>query len=218
MGGTPTNILLACEYEVVGLGIAKYLEDQSNAFRIYPASTLEALYSTLTAHPINIAFIELALLKSTGLNAITDILKSVPPLKIIVLSRNEKEPFISQCMELGTLGYVSLKCQPEELLEAISTVQGNQKYLSQDVAYNYALSSLDKNDQLISVLTTREYQVFTQIAQGISVTDIAAAMHLSPKTIHVYRANIMSKLNMTNGSELTLLALKHGVISVDVIG
>lgn len=217
MGGTTINTLLACEYQIVCLGIAKYLENNDKVSVTHTVSTLSTLYSTLNKHQIDIAFVELALLKSSGLSAIKDILKLDPGLKIIVLSRNEKEPFISKCMELGALGYVSLKCQPQELFEALNTVYRNDKYLSQDVAYDFALSNLEKNEQVFSVLTTREYQVFTQLSQGKSVAEIAEGIHLSPKTVHVYRSNIMGKLGAKNVSELTLIALKHGIISIDVI-
>ena len=217
MGGKTINILLACEYQIVCLGIARYLEDNNKVAVTHTVSSLSKVYSTLKANQIDIAFIELTLLKSSGLTAIKDTLKIDPGLKIIVLSRNEKEPFISKCMEFGALGFVSLKCQPNELFGAIDSVHHNNKYLSQDVAYDYAISNLDKNQQLFSVLTTREYQVFTQLSRGLTVTEIAASIHLSPKTVHVYRANIMKKLGIKNASELTLIALKHGIISIDVV-
>ena len=217
MGGRTIKLLLACEYQIVCLGIARYIEDSGKAQVAHELSTLSDLYSTINASQIDIALVDLALLKASGLSAIKDIIKIDPGLKIIILSRNEKEPFISKCMELGALGYVSLKCHPQELLDAIDTVQRDIRYLSQDVAYGFALSNLDKTQQIFSVLTPREYQVFTQLAQGLSVAEIAGSIHLSSKTVHVYRANIMKKLGVKNVSELTLIALRHGIISIDVI-
>ena len=211
------NILLACEYHIVSLGIAQYLETNNQRTSTKTTSTLSSLYSTLKQTQVDIAIVELTLLKSSGLTVIKDIIKIDPGLKIIVLSRNEKEPFISKSMEFGALGYVSLKCQPQELLDAIESVYLNKKYLSKDVAYEFALSNLDNKQQPFSLLTTREYQVFTQLSQGISVNGIAESIHLSPKTIHVYRADIMNKLGLKNSSELTLIALKHGIISIDVV-
>lgn len=197
--------------------MSAYLKDRSDMACHHQAESLQQAVDCLAAEKADVAIIDLSLLKPSGLAELRQILKQDPGLKIIVLSCTEKEPFITQCMENGALGYLSLKCSKDELVEAIHTVYRNEKYLSRDVAYSYAISSLNKNDNPISALTAREYQVFTMLAKGSAVADIARALFISPKTVHVYRANIFSKLKLSSAFELTLLALRQGVISIDVM-
>ena len=209
-------VLYISEYDLVASGLSAYLVDHPLIKFSGNADSIATAINML-AEGCDVAIVDLTLLKASGLSDIKLLLKQDPGLKIIVLSRNEREPFITQSIENGALGYISLKCSQSELIEAIQTVYRNERYLSRDVAYGYAMASLNKNDSALSSLTTREYQVFTMLAKGSSIADIASALFISPKTVHVYRANIFSKLKLSNAYELTLLALRQGVISVDVI-
>ncbi len=215
--GNPISVLVISEYAIVRLGVAAYLNENPfvKSFRL--AESMQEAQPVIQADDIDVVIVDLALLKLSGLSGIGMLLKQDPGIKIIVLSRNEKEPFITQCIEHGALGYISLRCGQGELIEAIRTVCRNEKYLSQDVAYGYAIASLNKADNPIARLTSREYQSFTLLAKGASINDVAAALFISPKTVHVYRANIFSKLKISSAYELTLLALRHGVISIDVL-
>jgi two-component system invasion response regulator UvrY len=211
------NILLVCEFQIVCLGIVKLIENHKDLSVFGRAPSLADLTAILKKSHIDVALVELSLLKQPGLSAIRDILKTDPGLKIIVLSRDEKEPFISNSIDNGALGFISLKCPPEEMIEAIRCVYENEKYLSKDVAYEFAISSLCKEKQTLSGLTSREFQVFTMLCHGKSVTEIAETIYLSPKTVHVYRASIMNKLSVKNLADLTLIALKNGIVSIDSV-
>lgn len=213
----PISVLLASQFSVVRLGVITYLKDCLDIVCQHQVESLQQVAEQLTHANADVAIIDLSLLKPSGLADLRLLIKQDPGLKVIVLSRSEKEPFITQCMDNGALGYLSLKCTQAELIEAIRTVYRNEKYLSQDVAYGYAMASLNKTESALSSLTAREYQVFTLLAKGSAVAEIAKALFISPKTVHVYRANIFFKLGLSGVFELTLLALRHGVISIDVL-
>lgn len=214
--GNTADLLLICEYPVLGIGIVGILQSNTE-FSIRQESNFSSIYSVLRQQKLDVVLIELVFLKSSGLLSLKELLKAYPLLKIIVLGRGEREPFISKSFEYGALGYLSLKCEPKEIAQAVDKVLRGEKYLSHQVALDYAMSNLEKNQHIASILTVREYQVFVELAKGRSASEIGALLHLSPKTIHVYRANILEKLHVKNSSELTLIALKHGIISIDVI-
>lgn len=213
----PLSILMISEYSIVRLGVAAYLNANPLIQSLRSVESLQQAQSIIPEDNVDVMIVDLTLLKPSGLSTISTLLKQDPGIKIIVLSRNEQEPFITQCMENGALGYVSMKCSQDELLEAIQTVYRNEKYLSHDVAYGYAIASLNKGDNPIALLTSREYQVFTLLAKGTAINDVAGALFISPKTVHVYRANVFNKLKLTSAFELTLLALRHSVISLEGI-
>lgn len=215
---TSISVLHITSYAVVQYGVAAYLDKQAFIRALHHVTSLDAAGQVLAGDDgVDVAIVDLMLLKPSGLSDIRSLLKGDPGLKIIVLSRSEQEPFVTQSMENGALGYVSMKCSADELIEAIQTVYRNEKYLSRDVAYGYAMASLNKTDNPILQLTTREYQVFTLLAKGTTIAEVAAQLFISPKTVHVYRTNIFTKLKLSSAFELTLLALRHGVISTDVL-
>jgi DNA-binding NarL/FixJ family response regulator len=211
------NVLLVSEYPLLRLGLATYLQEQAVVDQLHHANSLSVALEKIEHEQIDIALVELALLKPSGLGAIRTLLRPAAAPRLIVLSRREFEPFITQCVAGGALGYLSLNSQPVELLTAIRTVLGGEKYLGRDAAYAYALARLNRDEHVLSTLSSREYQVFTRLARGVSVNDIAATLCLSPKTVHVYRSNILGKLNLATAFELTLLALRSGVITIDSI-
>lgn len=215
MGDKDIRVALLCEYRITAFGIKTLLNAEEDISVDRSVSRFSGLYSLIEEQQPHVALIELSFLKSSGLSALKDITRNRPGIGLIVLSRNEREPFISKTMEHGALGYVSLDCEPVELVEAVRSVSLGRRFLSQDIAYDFAISRLENKDDLLSSLTGREYEVLTHLAKGNSVNEVAPLLHLSPKTIHVYRANLLTKLNASNNSELTLIALRLGVVSLD---
>lgn len=216
MGDKDIRVALLCEHRITAFGITTLLNAEEDISVDRSVSRFSGLYSLIEEQQPHVALIELSFLKSSGLSALKDITRNHPGIGLIVLSRRETEPFITKSVEFGALGYVSLNCEPKELVSAVHCVSQGRRYLSKDVAYQFAMSSLDKKGDLLSSLTGREYEVLTHLAKGNSVNEVAPLLHLSPKTIHVYRANLLTKLNASNNSELTLIALRHGVVSLDV--
>ena len=211
------SILVISEYPVVRLGLSTYFHDKNTIASVWQVGSLSDATDLLKEQRIDVVIVDLGLLKPSGLSAIKGLLKQEPGIKIIVLSRSETEPFVTKCIENGALGFISLKIEPDEIMEAVHAVHRNEKYLSKSVAYQYAIANLNKNSNTLSSLTNREYQVFTLLAQGRSINEIAGDLFISSKTVHVYRANIMSKLQLDSAFELTLMAIKNGIISVDAI-
>jgi DNA-binding NarL/FixJ family response regulator len=199
------------------MGIISLLKPHDHLEILPPLSPPTDIKPIIQQSSIDVLVIELSLLKTSGLMLIRELINLDPALRVLVMSRKEKEPFISKCIEYGALGYISLQCSVDELITAINTVYQGNNYLSQDVAYSFALSKLNNNQDCVLQLTDREYQVFTALAQGMCVKDIAMNMCLSPKTVHVYRSNIMKKLNVTNTAELTIIAFKNGIITIDLV-
>lgn len=89
----------------------------------------------------------------------------------------------------------SKRCSPDELIAAVHTVATGGCYLTPDIAIKLASGRQDP-------LTKRERQVAEKLAQGMAVKEIAAELGLSPKTVHVHRANLMEKLGVSNDVEL----------------
>jgi two-component system invasion response regulator UvrY len=137
-----------------------------------------------------------------------------PEARVLVLSVHENEPFPSLALERGASGYLTKRCAPEELITAVRELAHGRKYLASDVARRIALGRSDGEPKRLASLSPRELEVFGSLAHGRSVNEIAANLNLSPKTVHVHRANLLAKLGVKTTAELVALAVRHGVLDV----
>ncbi len=146
-----------------------------------------------------------------GLDAIRRIISHDSSARVLVLTVMESDPFPSHVLNAGAKGYLTKRCAPEELLEAVVTIHGGGTYIS-DVIQAKLGANADDEASPVRALTKRELQIFTHLADGQSVTQVAELMFLSPKTIHAHRTNILRKLKASNNSELVHLAIRHGIV------
>lgn len=148
-----------------------------------------------------------------GLDAIKRIILDDAGARILVLTIWEASPYPARVAEAGVKGYVTKRCAQNELVHAVREVYSGRQYFSPAISEQIDADGDSNCDSSpISQLTRRELEIFTLLAEGRSVNAIADAIFLSPKTVHAHRANILRKLNLTNGSELIYLALRSGII------
>ncbi len=112
-----------------------------------------------------------------------------------MLSVHDSPALIEQALQAGAKGFLSKRCSPDELIAAVRTAAHGGCYLTPDIAQKLACNSQDP-------LTNREREVAQLLARGLEVKAIAEQLGLSPKTVHVHRANLMDKLKVSNNVEL----------------
>jgi two-component system, NarL family, invasion response regulator UvrY len=120
-----------------------------------------------------------------------------------------------RALQAGALGYLSKRSAPEVLIDAIRTIAKGQRYLDAHIAQRIAVQDITGDKTPTDQLSAREFEVFIQLARGQSVAQISAALALSASTVGTHLYNVKQKLGLTNQSEITLLAVKHGLIDVE---
>ena len=130
-----------------------------------------------------------------------------------MLSMYSEGQYAIRSLKAGASGYLTKESAPEELIEAIRKVSRGGKYVSASLAEKL-VSHLNRKTEIPAheTLSDREHQVMTMIASGKTVTEIADQLSLSVKTISTNRARALKKMGLKNNSELTLYAVKHGLI------
>ncbi|MGB0467885.1 MAG: response regulator [Pontibacterium sp.] len=146
-----------------------------------------------------------------GLDAIHRIVSHSPDARILVLTVMESEPFPTHVLNAGAKGYLTKRCGPDELLEAIFEIYRGGTYISGEIKARMNETANDEASP-VNTLTKREFQIFTHLAEGQTVNQVAESMFLSPKTIHAHRTNIFRKLEVGNNSELVHLAIRQGLV------
>lgn len=147
----------------------------------------------------------------TSFNFLAHLREHHPDIKVIIASMYDHDPYVSQAMRLGALGYVSKRSASEEMIDAVRAVSQGQRYLSDDVSF----SKEPNVDICIDSLTNRELQALPLFAKGLNAKQVAQELGMMPKTAHVHKANIYSKLGVSTSFELLKIAINFGVIQLD---
>jgi DNA-binding NarL/FixJ family response regulator len=151
-----------------------------------------------------------------GLEATKKLVRLSPDTQVIAVSAYEDDPFPSRLLKAGASGFVSKGADISEIIQAIRIVRSGQRYLSPSVAQQLALKSFN-NEHLESpfeALSERELQICMMIVNCHKVAHISETLHLSPKTVNSYRYRVFEKLDISSDVELTLLAIRHGMLEV----
>ena len=151
-----------------------------------------------------------------GAEATRQILKAVPEAKVLVLSMHENEEFLTELLAAGAHGFVTKSDAATDLIQAMSTVLGNKPYLSssllQGLLESYGRQGYMPTAAIVGGLTPREREVARLLGQGESNKEIAAALHLSPKTVETHRANLMRKLGLHSIADLVHYTIRKNLV------
>ena len=156
----------------------------------------------------------------TGIGAIeaTRLLRRVDEsIRLVALSPNVDPSVPLRLFEMGIDGYLTKSSEPHEVVEAVQEVHGGRKYLDSRVARNIVLDQVRGRMSPLDILTPRELEIMTWIAKGKRVSEIAAALARSPKTISTLRSRVFRKLDVNSDVEVALLAIRHRLVKLDFL-
>ncbi len=210
----PINVLLVDDHSVVRAGFRRLLETSPEITVIGEADTGDKAWRLFEDLGPDVVVMDLSMPGMGGLEAIEKIRKIAAQARILVLSVHENEPFPSRALQKGAAGYLTKRCAPEELVIAVREIADGKCFLGKDIARRLAAERRDSERNLLTKLTSREFQVFTLLAKGRSVAEIADTIFISPKTVHVHRANVFRKLSISTTAELVRMAIRNDIIDL----
>lgn len=183
-----------------GIQVAGEAESGEQACRDYPRVAPDVVVMDLSMPGMG------------GLEAVRRLLARDPATRILALSALEATAYPQRVFKAGALGYLSKRSAPEALIEAVRTVAGGRRYLDAQLGQRMALAQIEGEANPVDVLTEREFAVFLHLAQGRTVAQIADNLKLAPSTVGTHLYNVKQKLAAANQAELTLVALRWGLI------
>ena len=211
---SPTTIMLVDDHAVVRVGFRLLLQAAPDLLVTAEASSGEEAVTLYTQNRADIVVMDLAMAGAGGIEAIKRIIARDPRARILALSAHEDLSHPKRALKAGALGYLSKRSAPETLLEAVRIVAAGGMFIDAAIAKHMAAQDLFGGHSPIEQLSEREFQVFVQLAHGVSVNRIAEMLHLSPSTVGTHLYNIKQKLSAGNQAELTLIAVQNGLIQV----
>ncbi|ADJ64261.1 response regulator transcription factor [Herbaspirillum seropedicae] len=161
----------------------------------------------------DVLLLDIVLPDRNGIDILKQIRKEQPELPVLILSIHREDQYAIRALKAGAAGFLNKQAAPAELLAAIRQAASGRKYVSPSLAQELANQiGFDHETPLHETLSDREYQTMVMIASGKTVSDIAAELTLSVKTISMYRSRVLSKMKMRHNAELTHYALKNALV------
>jgi DNA-binding NarL/FixJ family response regulator len=192
-------------------GLRLYLEQDPEITHIDESATGAGTLEQLRAASYDLLILDINMPDRSGIDILRQVRASHPHTRVLVLSGFAEKQYAVNVLRAGASGYVAKDQAPEELRRAVHTVLAGKRYVSETV--NEALVSPGATDQpLHASLSQREFQIMCKIARGRSVSQIAAELCISVKTVSTYRARILEKMNMDNNAALTAYALRNELL------
>jgi two-component system, NarL family, invasion response regulator UvrY len=208
------RILIADDHSIVRAGLKYFISDEKDmVVSAEAADGMEALVYVRNGE-CDVVLLDISMPGENIVYTLREMKRSRPELPVLILSGHSEQQFALSLLRGGASGYLNKESAPEQLVQAIRVVVSGGKYLSPNLAQVLA-SEVSTEGELRGVenLSKREFQIFHSIASGKSVSQIAAELALSVKTVSTYRARVLEKLRMTSNADMTYYAIKHDVIA-----
>lgn len=207
------KVLLVDDHELVRIGIRRLLQDVNGIKVIGEASTGEEAIRLAKELIPDVVLMDVQMPGIGGLEATRKMIRHNPDVKVLALTVFDDEPYPSRLLQAGAAGYITKGCDTEEMIRAVRTVHSGQRFLSSEIAQQLALKRFTKDEKSpLDILSERELQIMLMITSGQKVQEISDKLCLSPKTVNSYRYRIFEKLSINNDVELTLLAIRLGLV------
>jgi len=209
------RILIADDHAIVRAGLRRIVADAFAGATIDEVSSCPELHERVRDAGWTVLIFDIALGERNSLDLVPEIKQLRPNLAIVVLSMYGDRQFVLRALRAGVSAYLTKDRAPEELIAAIESVLNGERYLGEAVARqiaDYVALAGSGAERPHELLSPREYEVLLLLASAKSVSEIAAQLGLSVKTVSTYRTRILEKMGLSSNAQLMRYALQHGLV------
>ena len=207
------RVILCDDHALIRRGVRDTLCDASDIEVVGEAGDYGELRELLRHATCDVLVLDINLPGRSGLDVLHVLKDESLPMRVLVLSMFPEDQYAIRALRAGAYGYVNKGGDPGQIVTAVRTVAQGRKYVTPEMAQMLVESLTAANiENPHERLSDRELQTLVLIASGKRLSDIAVELMLSPKTVSVYRARVLEKLGLANNSEMTVYAIRHGLV------
>ena len=207
------QVILCDDHAMVRRGIRDTLSEAVDIKVTAEAASYAEVREAIRSHACDVLVLDINLPGRSGLEVLSSLRETDSPIKVLMVSMFPEDQYAIRCLKAGAQGYFNKAGDPADLITAVRTVAQGRKYVTPGVAQMLVDNlSTPESTSLHACLSERELQTLLKIASGRRLSDIAEELMLSPKTVSVYRSRVLEKLKLTNNSELTVYAIRNGLV------
>ena len=212
------RILIADDHEVARRGIRALLESHPGwEVCAEAADGREAVNAASRLKP-DLVLLDIGMPSLHGLDATRQILAAEPDTRVLILTMHDSEQVVREVLAAGARGFLLKSDAGRDLVAAVEALQHNRTFFTTKVAQlvleGYLRPDPNSERSLRSVLTPREREVIQLPAEGKTTKEVATTLNLSVKTAETHRTNLMRKLDLHSVVDLTLYAVRNGIVHV----
>jgi DNA-binding NarL/FixJ family response regulator len=212
------QVVLADDHALLREGVRRILEASGIPVTGEVGDGLRVLEAVERLKP-DVLLLDLGLPGLHGLDILREVTRRAPSTRVLVLSADGRDDFVVQALRNGAAGYLLKGCRAEELLQAVTEVAAGGYHLSSSLSASLARAVGDEGGgtgaPAYESLTPREREVFHLMAEGLTNAAMAERLFISGRTVETHRANIMRKLGLRTQTDVVLLALRRGILTIE---
>lgn len=208
------RILFADDHAMVRSGLGQIFSITPGMEVVKEADNGDDVLTILRTLECDIVLLDLNMPGLSGPDLISRVKAHWPELPVLVLSMHNTGQAAARSLKAGAQGYITKDCEPEILIEAVRKVAAGGRYIAAEIAQKMVLMGTTANGLLPhEKLTDREFEIFMQLTQGVSVNDIAAKLNISNKTVSTHKMRLMEKLNANSVADLMRYAMDSNLLN-----
>ncbi|WP_406260744.1 response regulator transcription factor [Actinacidiphila glaucinigra] len=212
----PTRILLADDHALVRRGVRLILDGEPDLTVVAEAGDGAEAVAKAREEPVDLAVLDIAMPRMTGLQAARELSRLRPDLRILILTMYDNEQYFFEALKAGASGYVLKSVADRDLVEACRAAVRDEPFIYPGAVTTLIRSYLERTRQgeplPARAITEREEEILKLVAEGHTSQEIADLLFISIKTVERHRANLLQKLGLRDRLELTRYAIRAGLI------
>jgi hypothetical protein len=207
------DVVIVDDHALIRRGLRDSLTEAGDIRVVGEASDYGGLRQLLRETPFDVLLLDINLPGRSGLDVLHSLAEESTRVRALVLTMYPEDQYAIRALKAGAMGYLNKSADPSQIITAIRTLAAGRKYITPAIAEALATRlSVDDSEKPHERLSDREFQTLIRLAAGQRLSDIAAELSLSPKTVSVYRARVLEKLSMQSNADLTAYCLRNGLI------
>ena len=207
------RVVIADDHTILREGLKQLLQSAGDLDVVGEAGDSHEVLREVRDRDFDVLLLDMSMPGRSGPELIKQVKTEKPKLRILVLSMHEEHQYAVRAIKSGASGYLTKESASTQLVSAIRKVASGGAFISAEVAEALALNAMPNADgPPHASLSDREYQVFRMLVAGVAVSEIAAALNLSAKTVSTHKARLMEKLGIANGADLVRYAMRHRLV------
>ena len=204
------RVVVVDDHPLVRRGLRETLAAEADITVVAEAGRSEEVPAILATHPCDVLLLDLSMPGRGGLDVLSSVRHDYPDTRVLIVSTHGEAQYSVRAIRAGAAGYLTKNDSPAELVAAVRQIFRSGRYLSHGVATALAMFTADdRPSQRHDGLSDREHQVLRLLTAGQTVSEIAAELSLSVKTVSTYRSRLAEKLGARTTADLIRYALAH---------
>lgn len=212
----PIRVVLADDHAVVRQGIRNFLEEDSDIEVVGEAGDGEKARELILAMMPDVAMLDIRMPKVTGVEVARWIREQALPVRVLIMTAYDDDPFVTAAMKAGVDGYFLKNADADQITAAVRAVHRGESALAPQIAQKLMSQFRGEPAQasLMEPLTDREREVLQLAASGMTNRGIGLKLDISDRTVQGHLANIYSKLGVNSRTEAVTKALHLSLIQL----